>query len=1326
MSNSKPSTAPLNATRPSGPPPDQIVGSLDDSGVFEGSFDPSNPMTTSPATSDYGNEQHSPPDKYKGGNMFNDTIRSDSGEANFLAGPSVNLDASLTSSLTSSSQQAKKKKKRRKTADKDKNSNRDNEISLTVDTDMVNDNIRKLRSTRPEGLSPHSLPLNGTPLFNSSGSSLNPQQLRSVLSSNKRAHDSTDPFSSPPLTKKKSSTKKEPHGNVFQRNSPNAKKALRSFLLNFTDDVTWKIKDSIDLYQHALDTGTAITNVLVQEVCTMCPSLRKLNLTNCTEVTDVGLWAIARCCDKLVDLRLSGCSGVSTVGLRSLAMKCTGIEYLDFSRCQNLDDGALRVIAAGMWNMEVFILTSCSNITDSGVAEIARCCHKLRVLDVSDCEKIGEYGDKALIEVGKYCHKLEILNMFGCKHVADAGIRAIALGCPVLKELQLTGCSELSGSAVKALATHCPLLKNLSIASCQRIENKDLIRLARHCTKLEKLDISECKNITSKGLEVLSQACENLETLNLSKCISVDDKALNVLSSGCVGLRNLNLAGCQSVSEKGIKDIAHGCTGIGYLNVTNCKNVTRRFLMHLITDLQFSDPAHTYFGYQPKANADELRIKAKELQIKNLCAIEIQRLIRGTLARGGVKEIRQAYIIKHQLPRAQAHIRGFLQLKKWRSVLRGRLQEWAATTIRAAWCGMLDRRTVRRMKNIKGEFDLRDGMALNIQRVYQGHLGRLLMQKIRNKYARIALIEAQKQARLEQNATIIQRVHRGHASRLVTEEMRKERDRLRALELLHIKMARILQRVVRGMFGRTVAKLARAAKELEEYKWRCSRKIQCCWRGKLGRDKARLLREFRDYQKAVNAATKIQSAWRAFRGKYIGKVAASLAGLRKLEQTAACKIQSSWRARIGRIKAKDKAAAMEETLKRMRAVLIVQRVFRGHKGRTAFAVKGALKKLEHRAKPLYVKLKNEESDLNVVLDKIKILKEVLEPLERDKKELEKEIMLILRSKAKYWDSDRISGAPQRFVTEWLKVRLKEKLEKNADRVEELQDQLAEMEIKEREKHRHIRHVKRELVPLTTGTIERTKIERTQRLRETVRAQLHGSTYIQKIFRGHHVRSSIYAEDRDYWIEDYDTTTGQNLYFNTWSQETRWRKPLSMILNEEFNLNAQQGGNEEGLVSVGGWVEMNDKTKGVVYWFNNSSNVYRWTQPEEFVDKSAETNSDWFDGQDSSELMKSSSATGKEIGFEWREMREGDTGEIFYANSATGDLKWSLSPRSAFKQTPGETLTNVEGEEAFGEIERRGNWTKFNDETQGTYYYNEETDETQWDPPEGFADDLVEE
>ena len=59
------------------------------------------------------------------------------------------------------------------------------------------------------------------------------------------------------------------------------------------------------------------------------------------------------------------------------------------------------------------------------------------------------------------------------------------------------------------------------------------------------------------------------------------------------GLRTLDLSGCQKISEAGVESIAKGCTGLAYLNLSGCERVGRRFLMHLLSELRFSDPAHT-------------------------------------------------------------------------------------------------------------------------------------------------------------------------------------------------------------------------------------------------------------------------------------------------------------------------------------------------------------------------------------------------------------------------------------------------------------------------------------------------------------------------------------------------------------------------------------------------------------------------------------------------------------------------------------------------------------------------------------------------------------
>ena len=148
--------------------------------------------------------------------------------------------------------------------------------------------------------------------------------------------------------------------------------------------------------------------------------------------------------------------------------------------------------------------------------------------------------------------------------------------------------------------------------------------------------------------------------------------------------------------------------------------------------------------------------------------------------------------------------------------------------------------------------------------------------------------------------------------------------------------------------------------------------------------------------------------------------------------------------------------------------------------------------------------------------------------------------------------------------------------------------------------------------------------------------------------------------------------------------------------------------------------MKDAQHGLTYFYNNSSQNYRWSEPAEFEEKGIDTNSDWFDAQDAGSLVANSGPTGREIGF-WKELAEQDVGETFYAHKLSGEVRWSLSPRSAFNKGHHTEVTPVEegGSEEEGEVVI-GLWRRVLD-TEGVFYYNEETDETQWDPPQEFID-----
>jgi len=143
----------------------------------------------------------------------------------------------------------------------------------------------------------------------------------------------------------------------------------------------------INLHQYSLDSGSIVTNTIVQELCTIQPNIEVLDLTDCNEITDVSLWAIARYCNpkSLKHLILSNCHRITNVGLRSLSLKCYNIEIFNFNDCIHLDDLSLTVIASGGWRLKELYLRNCGGITDSGIGRIARMGAHLEVIDLFGC-----------------------------------------------------------------------------------------------------------------------------------------------------------------------------------------------------------------------------------------------------------------------------------------------------------------------------------------------------------------------------------------------------------------------------------------------------------------------------------------------------------------------------------------------------------------------------------------------------------------------------------------------------------------------------------------------------------------------------------------------------------------------------------------------------------------------------------------------------------------------------------------------------------------------------------------------------------------------------
>ncbi|KAG5184809.1 hypothetical protein JKP88DRAFT_354359 [Tribonema minus] len=1132
-------------------------------------------------------------------------------------------------------------------------------------------------------------------------------------------------------------------------------RTVRSFMLNFLEDRDGSIKKRLDLGLHQVESGRAVTDAVVQEVARACPQLRGLALRGCAALTDAALWAVARhLAATLRDLSLAGCARVTAVGLRSLALTCRALEGLDVSRVPAIDDvtlsaaaliiprmphltrrsalpplaataavasaaaAAARVIAGGQWQLRTLSLEGCAAVSDVGAADLARASPSLTRLNVSHCARVGEYGDGALVALGRHCARLRRLEAVGCHR-----------GCPELEALLLTGCAAVTGAAVAALAERCPLLAELSLSGCAALADADLAALAAGCARLRRLDVSGCPRITARGAAALARGLRALAELDLSHCAGVDDAALAAVARCGGAARCLRLRGCAAVTEAGVEALAVACPGVRRLDLSGCPQIGRLFLSRLCQAalagvarcgdarlvcacrLPFSEPAHEYFGLQPRPDS---AIRQAEIALRQAHAANvIQCAARRHLLRRRQLERRRRKLLARSIVALQALARAHLTRAWYREWRKQVLRQRGATRVQMAWRALQARRRTRAIRDGHAARVGRGAAALALQCAWRRRAARGRAQARRDARAVRLLAAARVRARREVSARHMQRM--GHAAR-------KEAQRRREVIVLQVEAEKVRQTAAIKVCGVVMVRRAqcrlrrlRAARRRESERWRAAVRLQRWWRCRLARTVLAIMKfthsaagcgytegaaadaELRRQHALGAAAVTIQSFWRAVRGRQLSKLQLALCVARRLRSEAANKIQRVWRghrgrARHARLRAEAGAAALRE-----RMALRVQRVFRGHVGRGAAEARRALRAVESRARPLLQQREALAAREDAESAALRQSRATLEPERLRAQALAEELDHAVVTKDLYTDSDKLSGVPQRFLTKFLQVRLQELRAASDAKLKALEHSCEQQAKKVRHTQRLLRQVRKELNAIGGGAADKVRLERSNRIRRRVRAERGAATTIQRHFRGWRVRRAVWSWCRDYWVAQEDPATGDMYYYNTWSQEARWTKPLEISLFERApaqrrsRASARPRNPPTIVASVdpnGGWVAM--VARGAAggadtpLWHHTGTLQYRWSAPNDGGGGSGGDAA--FEAEAGTRAVAMAHAAGR--GFAvlrpigergWEEVvatEEEPTSNlklgaaaarslVYYRNSATHEARWSLSPRSAF-------------------------------------------------------------
>lgn len=302
------------------------------------------------------------------------------------------------------------------------------------------------------------------------------------------------------------------------------------------------------------------------------------------------------------------------------------------------------------------------------------------------------------------------------------------------------------------------------------------------------------------------------------------------------------------------------------------------------------------------------------------------------------------------------------------------------------------------------------------------------MELIRAENANIRLQKAKVQALHETRAITIQRVYWGFRGRQEVARRVEERRLRLEREALEERCCRLIQRIGHGKIGRLRAQRRRWEIAHAQMLWEMARLLQRVFRGHLGRLRFWHFLQLHIEKMRNDAATSIQRTYRGYRGKLLAAVARAMRILRAKQQHFALEIQRVMRGCMGRVRFAIHKEFETRRRRQIASAIAIQRLYRGHKGREAAEIEHQLQTMETKAKPLILHLRHLEEAAQKLHKHVVRLTDVEKRMSDNLFEIERELGNCMRTTAKYSDSVRVNSTPQRFLTKFLKVRLKDLLE----------------------------------------------------------------------------------------------------------------------------------------------------------------------------------------------------------------------------------------------------------------------------------------------------------
>lgn len=182
--------------------------------------------------------------------------------------------------------------------------------------------------------------------------------------------------------------------------------------------------------------------------------------------------------------------------------------------------------------------------------------------------------DRALRAIGANCSFLQsiIIHEIGStpetRRYTDDGLKALAVGCPLLKKFNIQGTSFTRDHGIIALAQHCPLIEEI-ILNSYNISDAGFVELGK-LSHLKTIELWKCSNITDNSISSLILFNRSIKKLKIACSASFTDNLLSAISSNCPSLETLNFVhmGMDSdFTKPALIDLVFKCKKINHIHL---------------------------------------------------------------------------------------------------------------------------------------------------------------------------------------------------------------------------------------------------------------------------------------------------------------------------------------------------------------------------------------------------------------------------------------------------------------------------------------------------------------------------------------------------------------------------------------------------------------------------------------------------------------------------------------------------------------------------------------------------------------------------------------